>query len=112
MNSRRHAFALAGALTATALTSAVAVAGFSHHPTGPEHAAPARRPGRALRRPSPAAQLGGRLMRRVWATVVSVWATLAIVAASPGRATAGPPARPAGPRPPSSSRARTGRRSG
>ena len=34
MNSRRQAFALAGALTATVLTTAVAVAGFSHHPTG------------------------------------------------------------------------------
>jgi hypothetical protein len=34
MNSRRQAFALAAALTATALTSAVALAGFTHHPTG------------------------------------------------------------------------------
>ena len=33
MNSRRQALALAGALTATVLTTAVAVAGFSHHPT-------------------------------------------------------------------------------
>jgi hypothetical protein len=33
MNSRRKALALAGALTATVLTTAVAVAGFSHHPT-------------------------------------------------------------------------------
>jgi hypothetical protein len=33
MNTRRHAFALAGVLTATALTGAVAIAGFSHHPT-------------------------------------------------------------------------------
>ena len=33
MNTRRHAFALAGVLTATALTGAVAIAGFSRHPT-------------------------------------------------------------------------------
>jgi hypothetical protein len=33
MNTRRHAFALAGVLTATALTGAVAIAGFSHHPS-------------------------------------------------------------------------------
>jgi hypothetical protein len=31
MNSRRHAFALAGVLTATALTGALAVAGISNH---------------------------------------------------------------------------------
>ena len=30
MHTRRHAFALAGLLTATALTGAVAIAGFSH----------------------------------------------------------------------------------
>ena len=40
MNSRRQALALAGALTATVLTSAVAVAGFSHHPTGSKAPAP------------------------------------------------------------------------
>ena len=33
MNTRRHAFALAGVLTATALTGAVAIAGFSHRPS-------------------------------------------------------------------------------
>jgi hypothetical protein len=33
MNTRRHAFALAGVLTATALTGAVAIAGFSNHST-------------------------------------------------------------------------------
>ena len=42
MNTRRHAFALAGVLTATALTGAVALAGFSHHsaatPTTPQAA--------------------------------------------------------------------------
>jgi hypothetical protein len=31
MITRGHAFALAGILTATALTGAVAIAGFSHH---------------------------------------------------------------------------------
>jgi hypothetical protein len=34
MNSRRQALALAGALTTTVLTTAIALAGFSHHPTG------------------------------------------------------------------------------
>ncbi len=33
MNTRRHAFALAGVLTATALTGAIAVAGLTHHPS-------------------------------------------------------------------------------
>ena len=49
MNSRRQALALAGALTATVLIAAVAaVAGISHHPTGPQ---PARPRSSGLRRP-------------------------------------------------------------
>ena len=40
MNSRRQALALAGALTATVLTTAFAVAGFSHPPTGSQAATP------------------------------------------------------------------------
>jgi hypothetical protein len=35
MNSRRQVFALAGILTATALTGGVAVAGLTHHATHP-----------------------------------------------------------------------------
>ena len=41
MNSRRQVFALAGILTATALTGGVAVAGLTHAATHP--AAPPRR---------------------------------------------------------------------
>jgi len=34
MNTRRHALSLAGVLTATVLTGALAIAGFSHQFTG------------------------------------------------------------------------------
>jgi hypothetical protein len=39
MNSRRHALALAGALTATVFTAVAAVAGISHRPAA--HPSPA-----------------------------------------------------------------------
>ena len=55
MNSRRQAFALAGALTATVLTTAVAVAGFSHHPTGSNASAPVVRVVAPAPAPAPAA---------------------------------------------------------
>ena len=55
MNSRRQALARAGALTATVLTTAVAVAGFSHHPTGSKAPPPVVRVVAPAPAPAPAA---------------------------------------------------------
>ena len=69
MNTRRQALVLAGALTATVFTAAAALAGVAHRPAAAAARRDARRPGR----PGSAATAfprGGRLMRRVWATVV------------------------------------------
>ena len=99
MNSRRQAFMLAGALTATVFTAVAAFAGVSRHAPLPAAARLELRSSRSRRHPAATAlQVGGRLMRRVWAAVVSVWATLAIVAGlawtrqPPARSRLSPPA--------------------
>ena len=111
MNSRRHALALAGVLTATVLTGAFAVAGIVHHPRRqhrsgagrPDRSAAGGRAGLAPGRTTDAPRLGNR-RQRLGDARDRRGARLDAPAAGRGRS-ASPP------RPRCSSRARTARRS-
>ena len=80
--SRRQLFALSAALAGTVLTAGAAIAGLTRTPGAPPASTPTVEPDRQPDGEPDTAAPGGarRLMRGVWATLISVWALFAVVA--------------------------------